>query len=242
MARSGSLDEVRIVMGNSSYDMDSCVGSLVLAYFYTVKMGKLFLPVLNCSKADFHNKIHIAMHLLEDCKLPEDHLFFMDEFRSMGLEKNLKEVVLFDHNILDPSQTSLSQKVTRIVDHHKEENLYGDTVSERTNRLVGSASTLVVLKVVEERGWFEEEMAGDGEFVGLAYLLAAPITLDTSYFNESLKNTRWTSEDTTAHQFLTKYASVQKPFFDRLIDAMTDQKRTLALGLHPILSMDHKVW
>jgi len=70
MARSGQLEEVRIVLGNASYDMDSCVGSLALAYYYTVKTGKLFLPVFNCKKTEFHNKIHIAMHLLEDCKLP----------------------------------------------------------------------------------------------------------------------------------------------------------------------------
>ena len=75
LARAGKLGteghpELRIVLGNTSYDMDSCVGSLSLAWYYTVKTEKLFLPLINCKRTDFKNKLNIAMHLLEDCKLP----------------------------------------------------------------------------------------------------------------------------------------------------------------------------
>jgi len=98
----------------------------------------------------------------------------------------LQEVVLFDHNVLDPSQKYLGNKVTRIVDHHPtEDDQYGETVTERINRLIGSASSLVTLKLLEDRALFEQDMSADeDQNVGLAYMLGAPITLDTSFFNE----------------------------------------------------------
>ena len=55
LAKSGQLGNVdqpplRIVMGNVSCDMDSTIGSLVLAYYYTFKHQELFVPVINCNK------------------------------------------------------------------------------------------------------------------------------------------------------------------------------------------------
>jgi len=41
---------VRLVMGNTSADMDSVVGSLSLAYYLSKKTGEIWTPVVNCSK------------------------------------------------------------------------------------------------------------------------------------------------------------------------------------------------
>ena len=63
--------DLRIVMGNTSCDMDSVVGALTLGYYYTRKSkeGHLFVPVINANAADFYCNLEITMHL-EDCKIP----------------------------------------------------------------------------------------------------------------------------------------------------------------------------
>ena len=61
--------------------MDSVVGSLVLAYYYTSIEEDLFVPVLNCNEDDFEEKFEIVKHL-EDCEIPLDNFIFYDEFRA----------------------------------------------------------------------------------------------------------------------------------------------------------------
>ena len=53
---------LRIVMGNTSCDMDSAIGALALAYYYTVKSeGKeVWVPVINSSKKDFFCNLEIV--------------------------------------------------------------------------------------------------------------------------------------------------------------------------------------
>ena len=108
LAKTGTLSGegnpmLRIVMGNTSCDMDSVIGALTLGYFYTRKSaeGHLFVPVINCNKDDFYCNLEIAMHL-EDCKVPQDDLFFWDTFKATYKPEQVAEVVLVDHNVLDP--------------------------------------------------------------------------------------------------------------------------------------------
>lgn len=54
VAKSGQLNSaghptLKIVIGNTSCDMDSAVGALCLGYYYTLTTGDLFVPVLNCN-------------------------------------------------------------------------------------------------------------------------------------------------------------------------------------------------
>ena len=58
MAKSGAMgtadnEKLRIVIGNTSCDMDSVVGAITLAYYYTKKTGEVFIPVINCKKDEF---------------------------------------------------------------------------------------------------------------------------------------------------------------------------------------------
>ena len=137
MAKAGVLStagnpDLRIVMGNTSCDMDSVVGALTLGYYYTRKSteGHLFVPVINCNENDFFCNLEIAMHL-EDCKIPKTDLFFWDAFRTIYKPEQVAEVVLVDHNILDVSQADLGTKVTRIIDHHVDANAYTDQLVEK---------------------------------------------------------------------------------------------------------------
>ena len=65
LAKSGKLNtagisSLKIVIGNTSCDMDSAVGALCLGYYYTVTTGELFVPVLNCNSDDFYCKMEIV--------------------------------------------------------------------------------------------------------------------------------------------------------------------------------------
>jgi hypothetical protein len=50
--------QLRIVIGNTSSDLDSCGGCLVLAWYLTVKsdMKIVYLPIINCKKEEFKYK------------------------------------------------------------------------------------------------------------------------------------------------------------------------------------------
>ena len=56
-------DRLRIVMGNTSCDVDSAIGALVLAFYYKQKLGQEWVPVINCNKADFFCNLEITTHL-----------------------------------------------------------------------------------------------------------------------------------------------------------------------------------
>jgi hypothetical protein len=44
------------------------------------------------------------MHLIDDCRIPFDDLYFMDEFRMHYSADMIEETILFDHNMLDATQ------------------------------------------------------------------------------------------------------------------------------------------
>jgi len=86
----------KICMGNVSVDMDSVVGSLTLAYYYSLKYKEPFVPVVNCSRSFFPMKLDINMHL-EEHKIPP-LIFFEEDIKTFG---NIVDVALIDHNKLD---------------------------------------------------------------------------------------------------------------------------------------------
>jgi hypothetical protein len=73
LAKSGKLnkdghDSLRVVLGNTSCDMDSAVGAMCLAYFYTRTTDSLWVPVLNCRADEFFAKMEIVKHM-QNCKI-----------------------------------------------------------------------------------------------------------------------------------------------------------------------------
>jgi len=52
------------------------------------------------------------------------------------------------------------------------------------------------------------ELESSSDEPNLSYLLAAAVVLDSYFFKESLKDSKWNSMDTDAHEFLMQYADV----------------------------------
>ena len=121
----GKEQPLRIVLGNTSCDMDSAVGALCLAYLYSRQFPtEVHVPVINCARASFYTNIEIVKHF-EQCQIPLDHLYFYDEFTAQFPNpSDVEEVALIDHNVLDPTQNALNDKVTRVVDHHVDSGAY----------------------------------------------------------------------------------------------------------------------
>ena len=117
---------LRVVMGNTSCDVDSAIGAIALAYYYTKKSNgaETWLPVINTRKSDFYCNLEIVKHL-ENCAIPYQDLYYYDEFRAQypGIDQ-VEEVALIDHNILDVNQSDLGPKVTYVIDHHIDSGAY----------------------------------------------------------------------------------------------------------------------
>ena len=72
--------------------------------------------------------------------------------------------------------------------------MYTEQLLEKEIELIGSASSLVAAKFIKD---FPEVLDRD-----MAYFLAAPIALDTYFFDEGLKGTKWTDKDLQVYQHL----------------------------------------
>ena len=118
-------------MGNTSCDVDSAIGALVLAFYYQIKLGQQWVPVINCNRADFFCNLEITKHL-EMCQISQDELYFYDEFRVQFPSADaLDEMALIDHNILDTNQSDMGSKVKRVIDHHVDSGAYADQIVEK---------------------------------------------------------------------------------------------------------------
>jgi inorganic pyrophosphatase/exopolyphosphatase len=90
----------------------------------------------------------------------------------MGDLSKIETVALVDFNQLDKELEELGPKVEYIIDHHVDNGMYSETVKEKDIQLIGSATTLVAQRLLEQ------ECCSD-----LALFLSAPISLDSYNFN-----------------------------------------------------------
>ncbi|CDW75375.1 UNKNOWN [Stylonychia lemnae] len=219
-------------MGNVSCDMDSVVGSMLLSYYYHLREHSNFTPIINCSKELFPVKLEICQHL-KSCQLDNlEEFVYDDELKGIEQEQ-IDEIALIDHNKLDVSQTFLEPKIRRIVDHHIDNNLYLEQLKEKDIKLIGSATTLVIDRFMSD---FLLHIDKD-----LAYFMLAPIVLDSFFFDENLKDSKWTQQDLDAYNYLVKVADVDgKAYFDNLYNSISSIDLNLQLGVKNLLIKDFK--
>lgn len=235
-------DKLRIVMGNTSCDVDSAVGALVLAHFYNIKYNQQWIPVINCRREDFFVNLEITLHL-EKCGISHDQLYFYDEFRAQYPDaESIDEVALIDHNVLDKDQSDLGSKVTRVVDHHIDSGAYAGQLKEKQCHLVGSACSLVALMIKADEALYAEDMERmePGQPANLAYLLGAAVVLDSYFFKEELRAKKWTEQDTEAYDFLMRFADISHDYWSALNDIKFNVQAGLGLGLKGIFIRDFK--
>ena len=86
------------MLGNTSADCDSIVGSLGMAFYLSAKTKHTWTPVINCQRSEFKVKVESWQHLVQDCNIPEETLVFWDD---LPTSLTVEEICLFDHNQMD---------------------------------------------------------------------------------------------------------------------------------------------
>ena len=185
-----------LVIGNTSADMDSVVGSLALSWYYGQTTNSAYSPVINCLRNELKYRIEIVEHLKRfgiDEAFLRDHVIFADDIlKPEEVFGSVESVALVDFNQL-PKELDvwLKSKIHYIVDHHVDNNMYLDTLIKKEIQLIGSATTLVANKLLEGKEFFAEETDSSD----LALFLSAPISLDSYNFEPSLFESKWTNLD-----------------------------------------------
>ena len=67
-------------------------------------------------------------------------------------------------------------------------------MKENIVKFIGSACSIMVLKMKEDQHLFDERHWNEDD-VNFAYFLSAPIVLDAYNFDASLKDSKWQDED-----------------------------------------------
>lgn len=113
-----------LVFGNTSADMDSVVGSILMAWFFGTQTGVKYMPVVYCTRHELTFRFEILQHLAVfgiDEIFMRENMVFKDDF--MGQEdtvfSQVESVGLIDFNKLTKELSPvLSSKVHYIIDHH----------------------------------------------------------------------------------------------------------------------------
>eukprot|EP00054_Salpingoeca_dolichothecata_P016575 m.97476 g.97476 ORF g.97476 m.97476 type:complete len:581 (-) comp22044_c0_seq3:47-1789(-) len=169
---------VRVVLGNEAADLDSMVCSVVLARFLSVVEPEIKpLAVINIARADFALRTEAAF-MFDKVGVDLADLIFVDEIDLLSLKNsNSVEFILVDHNRMASHQTEFVPLVRRVIDHHKDENLF---LEAKTNiQLVGSCATLITEEITSNSNSKFSLSPEETELL-LATILTDTINLDAS--------------------------------------------------------------
>mmetsp|Transcript_50636 Transcript_50636/g.58053 ORF Transcript_50636/g.58053 Transcript_50636/m.58053 type:complete len:385 (+) Transcript_50636:50-1204(+) len=227
---------LKFVMGNCTADMDSVVGSTLLAYQLSLQYQKSYIPVINTSREELPARIEIN-HLLETCKVSSEDLIFWPEvyptIKEISDTSDEPFIVLFDHCILETEKEYLSPFVELIVDHHVTSEKTPQNC-EKQIELIGSATTFVAERFLNMTDFQINEK--------LSTLMGSPILIDCINFPESLKGTRWKEKDLAIYNSLATQSDpkLDDEYFDILNAIKFDEEKNIALGLQQNLRKDYK--
>ena len=78
-----------LVFGNTSADMDSVVGSILMSWFYSFKTGIKYTPVVYCTRHELTFRFEILGHLSTfgiDEPFLRENVIFKDDFQDQENE------------------------------------------------------------------------------------------------------------------------------------------------------------
>jgi exopolyphosphatase len=222
-------EHITVVLGNEAADLDSMQASILYAYFLNATAAVTAVPVINIPRQDFKLRTE-AVYLITQAGIDPEHLVFADEIDLQSLQAQRKlSVVLVDHNRLAAPQEPLSDAVTGIIDHHRDEELF-PAASPRIIEPVGSVATLIAERMLAEK----KDLVSDG----VALLLLGTILLDTVNLDPEAQ--RATEKDINTVETLLSITGVdRKQLFD---DLQREKFNVSALDTPDLLRKDYKEW
>ncbi|KAG5892913.1 hypothetical protein JTB14_006228 [Gonioctena quinquepunctata] len=172
-------DEIHIVVGNESCDIDSSVSSVILAYLLNkssvpkIAQCALVVPIQNVTYEQFLQRADNCL-VYKEAGIPLDLLVYRDELDLDKLCKTNKVTTsLVDHHVLSNNERVLEDTVVQIFDHRPRDltATWSDKQVEINIRQVGSCSTLIAEKILSKN----EAIL----FREIAYMIYETIIYDT---------------------------------------------------------------
>lgn len=105
-------DCTKFVLGNSGADYDSVIGSLIYAFYMTISMKVLYLPLIDCKEQDLALRFQVTS-VLNTLLIQQSDLIYTDMINNLYSKNNT--FVLYDHNVRSNLQ---ADQIEEIVDHH----------------------------------------------------------------------------------------------------------------------------
>lgn len=229
-----NLQQINIVLGNQSADLDSIACAIAYAYFQTRQTGgTIFLPVLNTTKQILDSK-NVCMFALRECGVDVKNLIFLEELRAA----TIANAILVDHNELEEHVKTFNlKKIIRIVDHHRVLSRTS-VCDDRRLANAGSCASMVAREIEAS------ETALDPTFGKLLLLAIIHDTNNLTQPSGSCPNDEigmTTDIDVGACNFLSKRTNVTEN--DRKILFTTIRELKYAVSLAPLdllLAQDYK--
>ncbi|XP_046976101.1 exopolyphosphatase PRUNE1, partial [Vanessa cardui] len=230
---SQNFNNLNIVIGNESCDLDSAVSSLVYASFLNWCHKKnphendnsIFICMLDVDRCDFPLKTEVAF-CLKESGISESNLIFRDDIDLQELISSYQtNVILVDHHVLSKRLQFLTPYVNEIVDHRpmdKTQWKYKDGVNSFIVT-VGSCCTLVAQRI-KDQGLLGDNFFKD--YPVCADMLHDVIILDTVNFSKEVNKATPLDEDSAL--YLEKIIKLEdnqhrrQSKLDRLLRARSD--------------------
>jgi inorganic pyrophosphatase/exopolyphosphatase len=133
----------RVVLGNTTADLDSTLGSILLAYLFTCN-GTPSIPLVNQEKRLFLKQFDTLTLMKKYTKIEPGNLQFKEEVDLID-----KELVLYDHNSVDREE--LSDLVVGVVDHHEDHGMNYKNLRFKEIVYSGSCISLVAQKLLKSQ-------------------------------------------------------------------------------------------
>ncbi|XP_072378140.1 exopolyphosphatase PRUNE1-like [Diabrotica undecimpunctata] len=185
-----SFEEVHIVLGNESCDIDSSVSATALAYFLHISRPKhiskeaLVVAVQNVSAENFLFRTDNCF-LYRQIQLPLEYLVYRDQLDIDHLVKSKKvTTTIVDHHVVPRSYQILEKTVIQIYDHRPRDAAFDFDSKEVDINIegVGSCATLIANSIFSG--------CEDVLFKELGYLLYAAILFDTQGLSTDTKRAK----------------------------------------------------
>ncbi len=216
-----------VVIGNEAADLDSMASSIAYGYLRQLISPELtVLPVMPIPRADFVLRTE-AVYVFNEAGINMDDVVFMDEVNLDAVLENAA-IVLVDHNKIAVNFEMYSDKISGIVDHHKDEGLYPDA-TPRIITTIGSTASLVAQEFAKASITISEN---------LAILLGGTILLDTVNLAEKAGRVTDADREVTA-VILPLCPLSQQEFFDKVQEAKFNVD---GLSTNDLLRKDYKEW
>lgn len=215
----------RIVIGNSSGDMDSVISSISYSYLNYLRNKDIIYPIISFLKEDLKLRKDIEFSL-NKIGIYEEDLIYFNEL----INYNYK-IILVDHNEIDNLliKKILDEgkgEIIGIIDHHVDNGKYLNC-KPRIIKICGSCSSLVF-------EYFKNELKEIKDFKDIQFLSTA-IGIDTNKLKQRVEN-----EDLQIYnEILNKVISTNE--FNQYIDIVNKEKHNIkGLSIYDLMRKDYK--